>query len=865
MVKKIKKVKERKLSLNSLLTRMNLRAIIRSKLQFIAVIFITAIAMCLYVGLTSNAKSINERVNALYEQSNIADIWTTTAMAAPEDQHQIEKIVGPKGKTEGRFIMPAKLRTYEATALMSEELPTINKPAKTDNSEDKNFFIIDERLLDRDITGSNPFTDENGNYLTAPVHFSITGYQKMLASAKIGNFDGKDYTLMDALKFCQIDENNDLLTNPYLTLDIQITGRMSFAENVQSSQMNNTNFLLSVSLFRSKVANLIYSTFALPEEPETTDPDYEIKTFLRGSNFINNAVLMVHSLTSNNQFVSLVDPNYDVHQVKQNIQEYYNKKGQSNNLLMVTELDMLMSNFNVQSDITQARQLAYIFPIIFFLVAILVVLTTISQIIIKDRIAIGTFKGLGLSNLKIVMHYMALGVYIVLIGVALGAIIGPFIIPMIMNQKYDILYNLPPMSFTIAIPEAVISTLIVMAVTCLVTLLVVKNTVKLKPAESMRPKEVKMVKASRHQGKITKTSIPIRMAFRNIRLNLAKSLMVIVGIAGCTSLLVCGFGIDDTLDHGVESDSNNFLSADMYASYNSNNSIKDELLSVDGVKYVEEYTNLPTTAMCNDFSYQTLLFVFDDNSQFFGNKTFEFTDKLIVSGKIANAMNLKVGDKVSFSSVGMNFEGEVGYILDVFYMHGIYANAKYNNLSQITDIRTHAWIDIVEGANEIEVMEKLNEVGGVSNVKSRQENIDLVNSYMSSISLMTLAVKVFAILLAIVVLYNLSLLNFKERTRDIATLKVLGFSKLEISISLIIESMVLTLLGVGVGLLLGLPMEILVLMVNLTPLVEFLYIVYPLSYVISFILTIGTTALVNYLLTFKINKVQMVESLKSVE
>ena len=136
---------------------------------------------------------------------------------------------------------------------------------------------------------------------------------------------------------------------------------------------------------------------------------------------------------------------------------------------------------------------------------------------------------------------------------------------------------------------------------------------------------------------------------------------------------------------------------------------------------------------------------------------------------------------------------------------------------------------------------------------------------MSSISVMTLAVKCFAIILAVVVLYNLALLNFKERNRDIATMKVLGFNQLEIMMSLIIEIMVLTTIGILLGLLLGKPLEVAVLMVNRTPLVEFLYTVFPKTYLISFAITFGTSLFVNFILSLKARGVKMVESLKSVD
>ena len=136
---------------------------------------------------------------------------------------------------------------------------------------------------------------------------------------------------------------------------------------------------------------------------------------------------------------------------------------------------------------------------------------------------------------------------------------------------------------------------------------------------------------------------------------------------------------------------------------------------------------------------------------------------------------------------------------------------------------------------------------------------------MGGIGVMTNAVKIFAILLGIVVIYNLTLMNFKERSRDIATLKVLGFNQKEIMRSLIIESLSLTLIGVLLGLALGYPFMLAVLENNIVSLVSYLYHIYFKTYIYAFLLTFGVAAVINVLLSLRIRKVRMVESLKSVE
>ncbi len=821
----------KKQSISSLLMKMNIRTILKSKLQFLAVILITAIAMTLFVGLTSNAKSIKNRVEELYGQSNIADVWVTTSIHDGDDYYELKKLAGPNGIVEGRFVLPSKLQFFSTNALLSEELPTINKPATTDNKASKDFFIIDSALL-TNRSGESSLTkwvDEEGNYLPQNVQISISNYKNLLAKKSLGVFDGEEKTMLDIFSTCLKDGMTNIIDQPYLDLTFQVTGTMSFAENVQSSQMNTSSFLLDVDLFIQKIIELYNATYETPKDIDPNDPNFEFKTYIKEHNILTMGNALIADLTLPNQYCIKIDDRYNVNDVKNNIETYFNNKDK-NNLLICNTLKNLASNMAIESDIIQASQLAYIFPVIFFLVAILVVLTTISQIIIKERIQIGTLKALGISTSQIVLHYVMLSIYIVLIGIIFGTILGPFILPLIMNQKYAILYSLPALKFTISYFEAFISIIVTLVATAFVTFLVTYQEAKLKPSEGIRPKQLKPMKASK-KDKLTSTKLlPIKMAYRNIKVNLAKSLMVVLGVAGCTALLVCGFGIEDTLNKGIDTDIGHFFNADGYVSYSNNESKVDDLLSIQGINEVEEYSSLPVTTIYKDITYQTYLNIYIDDSQFVELGDYNLKDKIVISNKVANSLKVKVGDVISFSSLGINFEGEVGYILESFYMHGLFINSAYHNYDELVHIKTSAWISLDDGVELKNIVDQIVSIDGVSSCRSRQEGIDLINSYMSSISLMTLAVRVFAILLAVVVLYNLSLLNFKERIRDIATLKVLGFSNIEIAQSLILESLFLTLIGTSIGLCFGLPMEILVLIVNLTPLVEFLYTVYFASY-----------------------------------
>ena len=145
------------------------------------------------------------------------------------------------------------------------------------------------------------------------------------------------------------------------------------------------------------------------------------------------------------------------------------------------------------------------------------------------------------------------------------------------------------------------------------------------------------------------------------------------------------------------------------------------------------------------------------------------------------------------------------------------------------------------------------------------ENIEKIDGYMSSVGQMTLTIKIFAVLLAVVVLINLAILNFNERKRDIATLRVLGFSRFEIASSLIYEVMILTVVGSLLGMAIGLPLEMLTLGVNQVELIDWKYVIFPLTYLFSFLISFGTALVANLIISTRVNKISMSESLKSIE
>ena len=831
-----------------ILFKKTLRDLKKGWLQFLAIIFISTLAITLFVGLSANAQSLENRVNDFYKGGNMADIWTYVSYIESSDDEAITNAVGDKGQYERRLSMSTKLNGADATALISKEMPTINKPYRTDNTKDNHFFIVDENFKSSTVSTE---TIKAGDEATVTI--DLTNF---INNLEIGE---DELELLDDLAKGDTESErkaNNIFRQGKMEFNFVVTGTMLHPENVQNSSFSDAVYLLDYDYFIDSFGEMVRNSFRV----DIADLFEEIFGELDFDSYIMY-----------NQFVIKLDKQKDVGPVKKEIEEYFSTKGEDTNLLYITTKDTLPSNAVIQNDITQARQLTYIFPMIFFVVAILVTLTTLSQIIIKERTQIGTLKAIGLSRLTIFMHYLILAFLIAGVGILLGSIIGPLLLPNIMGIKYGILYTLPPMQYTFPVFEFLLVSGALLLATFLVTLYVTHKELKLNPVESMRPASLSNLKAKK-QTKINNKMFATKMAFRNIRMDIFKSIMVIIGVLGCTALLVCGFGIDNTLDNGVSKDVAAYYCGDLSMGYQAGSKSQiDDIKNTpydgstlgDHIESIEEFTKMPATISFNEKMADYSVIGVKYNSDFFGFPVSE--NNLSISSKVARELGLKVNDEVSFTVFGAAYKGKIEYIFDTFTVHSIIFNNELSEYQSIVKTRTNAWINLKNKSEVNLIKAALESKSGISSVATKKESNDKINSIMSSISYMTMAVKIFAVLLAIVVLYNLVLLNYRERTRDIATLKVLGFTKFEIAKSLIFEVMFLTTIGIIFGLLLGKPMQVLVLMVNETPLVDFLYTTYPSTYIIGFLLTFGTAMVTNLLLSNLTGKIKMVESLKSVE
>lgn len=875
-------------SYSNLMSRKMRRTILRSPLQFLTMTLILALASTLFSGLYASHLVFKNQINQAYEMGNIADISSTLSYSGDfvtedpnADYELIKNTIGDAGQVEAQYHTAAKIHGLDANVSISDTYPTINKPIEVFNKTDKDtsdnyFYFCDTYLrVEMNYGKRETWIDKDGNYVPIEVQLDIANLKKRIKDDAGLNQVFEDY------KKVPNEVGTHALVNDYFVMKVTPTGNMSHPENIASNTTQPYTFITTRKFLEEPVTNALKGYYRIDgiraefNNPDT--PEARKASLGNALNILDNSrEEIIDKYWNNNRCITRLNNRSQADTYRDKIASAFINKSSKNNLLFNVSLEDTVANQQLATDTMQSIQLCCVFPPIFFLVAVLIVLTTISQIILKERKEIGTLKAIGASNRSILTYYMGLTGVISLVGVALGLIAGPLLMPLVLNIKYKMLYNLPAMQYIFPTTISIIMTLAVLIITMLVAFLIARREAKALPVTSMHPKPIaikrKKLKEVKAEDKTHK--LCFNMAVRNIFCSASRSIMVIIGVLGCTSLLCCGFGIDDSVQKGINNDSHMFFNTDSMIYFsnqtvNTLTSIND--MTIDDKKAVTEFEPfgyLPVTSNkvgVLDETFSTYVYSIPRRSSFFNLGYQPYEDKIAVSNKIAKALNVREGDSINYTFLGKKYTGKIGKVLDVFYMHGIYVDGESTSSPQWLTYPTCAYARFNKEIDENKILDKIRSVQGVASVLDHEALTKRVDEVSSSIDYITITIKVFAILLAVVALYNLALLNFKENIRNIATMKVLGFNRKEVAESLFFEIIILSAVGALIGLTLGWPLTRLTLGINQVPMCEFFYYVSALSFVLSLIITIGVTAIINIFVGLRSKQVKMVESLKSVE
>ena len=553
-----------------------------------------------------------------------------------------------------------------------------------------------------------------------------------------------------------------------------------------------------------------------------------------------------------------------------------------------TRDDVVEDYGEMEDNAAQIGAIGRVFPLMFFLVAALVSLTTMTRMVEEQRGHIGTMKALGYSKKDIAMKYLFYAGSATLSGGAVGILVGQKLFPYVIQVSYGIMYDClkqPDIPYrpVFAIQAMLISFVCIMLATGLSCM----NELRESPAELMRPAAPKVGK------RVLLEYIPLiwkrlnfttKSTFRNIFRYKKRLFMTIFGISATMALLVTGFGLRDSIIDLAEIQYDNIQLYDAMITFSGTDEEKEDL-----GQWLEDEKDVAASTMVHmemvdvsteEGNGEVYLCVPENKEDFqtmtvLQNRTSEevYTldgEGILLTEWMADTLGVSAGDSITMEKEDGSSSQEVqvmgvveNYIMNYAYMSPQYYEKIYGEPAEFEVMYAEFTPEGQERENELgsEILQQ----PGVYNVSYTSDTKREINDMLQALVLVIIVLIVTAALLAFVVLYNLNNVNITERRRELATLKVLGFYDQEVAAYVYHENIILTLMGIVVGVGLGTLLHQYIIHTIRVDMVMFGQHVSLVSFLISAVLTAVFSAFVNFVMYFKLKEINMVESLKSVE
>lgn len=543
-------------------------------------------------------------------------------------------------------------------------------------------------------------------------------------------------------------------------------------------------------------------------------------------------------------------------------------------------------------DTDRVANLAKAFPIVFFLVAALISLTSMSRMIEEQRVQIGTLKALGYNKIQISFKYLIYAFLATMIGGVIGMLIGFKLIPSIIIMMYEMMYAIPKADCIIRIEMGVMGLGFALVCTLGATIYTCIKELKEKPAELMLPKAPKPGKRIMLE-KITfiwkRLKFTNKVTARNVFRYKKKMLMTVVGVAGCTSLIIAGFGIRNAIGNMIPNQYGEIFKYDGTIEFKEDvtkTQIQEENEKIKNLDKIADTlpSYMKTVEITSIQNSQTINLVVPEQSdkldEFIGlrnrkHKKETYTlddDSVIISEKIASLLKIKVGDTITIKNTDdIEKDVKVGAITENYIYHYMYMSSNlYNKLYGENSFKPNTLlIKEAEGTTEDDednigktILQDDTTVAGVSFLSGTK---DIFVTVMEQMQLVVYVLIISAGLLAFAVLYNLSNVNISERIRELATIKVLGFYNKEVFNYITKETRILTVIGIFFGLFGGYFLSMYAVKTCELDMMMFNYEISKMCFIYGIIITIIFAEIVNLAVNRTLKRISMTESLKSVD
>ena len=566
------------------------------------------------------------------------------------------------------------------------------------------------------------------------------------------------------------------------------------------------------------------------------------------------------------------------------------KKDELNKFKVVSEETPLYENSGFKSlkeDLKKIAIMGKIFPVMFFVIAALVTITTITRMIEEDRKNIGTLKALGYSKKTIISRYIIYSMLAGVLGTVLGTAIGSTLIVEILFISYSSLYDLPNLVFNINWNYTLISLGISLISTAVVATIITMKEIKENTAELMRPKTAttgKSILLEKIPFIWKKLDFLFKICFRNIFRYKKRLLMTLVGIAGCTALIYAGLGLQSSINSISNKQFKDIrkLSMEIYLQGDANSEevteIEEFIKKQNHIKEVTPVSQKSFTVQANGNSKDVFYIAIsgEEADKYIGldnrktKEKIELNDEgVVLTEKLANILEIDVGGKIEITDGDVKTSVKViGITENYLYNYAYFTPNVYERIYGKDIAYNEIFANTTEELSEEEDVELADALKQNEKIASTVLEKNLEGEFKTSLgSLMSIVILFIgcASILSFTVLVNLNNINIEERKRELATIKLLGFYQKELESYVFRENIILTILGTIFGLILG--MGILGIVIQAAE-VETIFLVKDINLInllISTIITISFTLITNLFMKKKIKNINMIDSLKSIE
>ncbi|MBQ6323663.1 MAG: ABC transporter permease [Bacilli bacterium] len=543
---------------------------------------------------------------------------------------------------------------------------------------------------------------------------------------------------------------------------------------------------------------------------------------------------------------------------------------------------------NYLDDTKRIDNLSKILPLIFFIVASLVTMTSVTRMIQEERKKIGILKSLGYNKKQINSKYFKYTITAAIIGLTFGIVVGIFLFPLVFSKIYSILYFIPKIVYEIPYKEAFVTSILAFASSTLVAYIIVTKSTTEMPAMLMHKKTFQNYKIASNPSsmKILKDLAPEkRIAYRNIILNPGRSFMTAIGVAGCTALIVTSFGFRSSLRKIVDLQFKHIIDMSAQFFYKptlTQYDINEDYLAVTDMSEVESASLNRvelTSVHANNKTYDVRTIIPEEVEKFNQNIHLTSTitkdmidlsnlDGVVVTETLAKSANLKKSDIITFvDGSNISHTAKVSDITENYAYHYIYMNKDtYKKIYGYESLDNAIYIKYKDENNDKKINNKINSRNMYSFYNSMSTTKRETKLILGRFDAILYVILISAGLLAFIVLYNFAKINIGERLTEVATLKVLGYDADEVNIYINYEIRILTIIGIFIGLFFGYFLTNAVIKTcEVDSALTFYKGVSVISYIMGIILTILFSIIINKFVKKDLKKISMTESLKEAD